>query len=372
MTSKHISSSASHGAGSPLSADPGPHAPLAPLGWKPFFQQQLTVEEWETCDPVRVMAVHRNRLEVAGENGDLDVPITPTLLRSSIEDRPTVGDWLLLAKDDGRVVRRLERASCFQRMAPRGQQIQLIAANVDCVFIMSSCNADFNLARIERFSALAHESGCPACLVLTKADECADPSPYIDAARSLRDLPLVLVNARDPASLSDLYPWCQPGETIAMLGSSGVGKSTLLNSLAEATVADTGAIREDDAKGRHTTRHRSLHRLPGGALLLDSPGMRELGLSQAPQGLAETFDDIDTLAQGCRFGDCSHHNEPGCAVRQAIDAGELPLRRLHSWEKLRREAAHNDRTVAARRAGDRALGKHIRQVMRTSRKYDTD
>ncbi len=346
--------------------------PLAQLGWKPFFQQQLTLDEIENCEPVRVMAVHRNRLEVAGESGDSEVPITPVMLRAAIEDRPTIGDWLLRAKDDQHIVRRLERASCFQRMAPRGQQIQLIAANVDCVFIMSSCNADFNLSRIERFSALSHEAGCPACLVLTKADACDDPSVYIDAAKSLRDLPLVLVNARDPASLSELHPWCQPGETIAMLGSSGVGKSTLLNSLAQATVADTGEIREDDAKGRHTTRHRSLHRLPSGALLLDSPGMRELSLNQVPQGLAETFEDIDTLAQGCRFADCSHLNEPGCAVRRAIDAGELPARRLQSWEKLKREAEHNDRTVAARRANDRNLSKHYRQVLRSARSFDTD
>lgn len=345
--------------------------PLSQLGWKPFFQNQLTLEEREGGEAVRVMAVHRNRLEVAGESGIAEVPLTPALLRGPTEQRPTVGDWLLRSRQDARILRRLDRASCFQRMAPHGRQIQLIAANVDCVFIMSSCNADFNLSRIERFSALSHEAGCPACLVLTKADMCDDPDRYVEAARSLQDLPLVLINARDPASVAELQAWCRPGETIAMLGSSGVGKSTLLNSLARANVVATGDIREDDAKGRHTTRHRSLHRLPGGALLLDSPGMRELGLSQVPQGLAETFEDIDALARGCRFSDCQHANEPGCAIQKAIAAGDLPARRLQSWEKLRREAAHNDRTVAARRANDRATGKHYRNVQRAARERDT-
>ncbi len=348
-----------------------PAATLAQLGWKTFFQDQLTAEESEHCDPVRVMAVHRNRLEVCGAQGEDEVPLTPALLRGAAEERPTVGDWLLRTGEDSRILRRLDRASCFQRMAPHGRQIQLIAANVDCVFIMSSCNADFNLSRIERFSALSHEAGCPACLVLTKADQCEDPASFVDAARSLRDLPVLLINARDPASLSELHPWCQAGTTIAMLGSSGVGKSTLLNSLAQAAIAETGDIREDDAKGRHTTRHRSLHRLPGGALLLDSPGMRELGLSQVPQGLTETFEDIDALAQACRFSNCQHVNEPGCAVQKAIRAGEIPARRLHSWEKLKREAAHNDRTVAARRANDRATGKHYRKVQRAARERDS-
>lgn len=341
------------------------------LGWKPFFQQQLSLDELELAEPVRVMAVHRNQLEVAGEHGSENLPLTGALLTEEAGERPTVGDWLLLQRDSRLPLRLLDRSSQFQRMAPGASKLQLIAANVDSVLIVSSCNHDFNLSRIERYLALVSAAGCRAYLVLTKADQCDDTSVYLDALRRHRDLPVLCLNALNGDEVAPLRQWCGDGETLALLGSSGVGKSTLLNSLTGEQLAATAGIREDDSKGRHTTRHRALYPLPGGGLLLDSPGMRELGLAGVEQGLEQAFDDIGKLAQRCRFSDCHHETEPGCAVMAALDTGELDERRLRNWRKLEREVQRNNRTLAEQRAGDRALGQFYREVQGHARERKT-
>ncbi|MCW8127646.1 ribosome small subunit-dependent GTPase A [Microbulbifer halophilus] len=347
-------------------AKPAPSA-LQCLGWKPFFQQQLTLEELSDSEPVRVMAVHRSQLDVSGESGDEPLPLALLPRELETEQRPTVGDWLLLARESRRPQRMLERSSLFQRMAPGASRSQLIAANIDSVLMVSSCNDDFNLSRIERYLALVREAGCRACLVLTRMDQCDDTSVYTDALRDHGDLPLAMVNALDADSVAPLRDWCAAGETVALLGSSGVGKSTLLNTLSDSERAATAGIREDDSKGRHTTRHRALYPLPDGGLLLDSPGMRELGLANVAQGLAATFDDIGRLAEDCRFSDCRHESEPGCTVRAALESGELDERRLRNWRKLKREMARNNRTLAEQRAGDRALGQFYRAVQSHAR-----
>lgn len=343
-----------------------PESTLRKLGWKPFFQQQLSLDELNDCVPVRVMAVHRSQLEVSGEDGDEPILVSGALFEDAVE-RPTVGDWLLLERVGRKPVRRLERSSLFRRMAPGAKQAQLIAANIDNVLIVSSCNHDFNLSRVERYLALVREAGCRACLVLTKADLSDDLEQYAEALRRYRDLPLVLVNALDSESVETLRDYCRSGETLALLGSSGVGKSTLLNTLAGTELAATGGIREDDSKGRHTTRHRALYQIPGAGLLLDSPGMRELGLADVGEGLASTFADIGELAEHCRFADCAHETEPGCAVRTAVAAGKLDKRRVHNWRKLEREVARNNRTLAETRADDRALGQFYRSVQNQAR-----
>jgi ribosome biogenesis GTPase len=263
----------------------------------------------------------------------------------------------------------LERSSLFSRKAA-GKKVdrQLIAANIDTVFVVSSMNQDFNLNRLERYLALAHESDVEAVIVLTKADCADDPEAYTAKAQTLGEsLQVVAVNSLDHQSVDQLLPWCQPGKTVAFLGSSGVGKSTLVNTLSGQTIQPTQAIREDDAKGRHTTTGRSLHLLPSGALLLDTPGMRELQLADCEHGIDETFAEITALAQQCKFSDCQHQGEPGCAVRAAIDAGELDARRLESYLKLMREQAFNTATLAERRAQDREFGRYIRSVMKTNR-----
>lgn len=345
-------------------------ATLADLGWSPVFQQQLTLAELETLTPARVFAVQRSGLRLLFEGGEVDVPLGGRWFQGSAEDRPTVGDWVLLDRASGAIERLLERKSLLKRMSVnRPGDVQLIAANVDVLFLVSSCNEEFNLSRMERYLTLALEAGVQPVIVLTKADLAADPDGYRSAAQALgRALVVELVNALDPESLGGLRAWCGRGQTVALLGSSGVGKSTLINSLAGRAIQTTGGIREDDAKGRHTTTNRSLHLLPGGSLLLDSPGMRELGITEADSGLSSAFEDLESLAALCRFNDCAHESEPGCAVRAAIADGRLDERRLQSYRKLRREELYNTETVAERHARVRQFSRMVKQHLASSHK----
>ncbi|RCU45707.1 ribosome small subunit-dependent GTPase A [Corallincola holothuriorum] len=334
------------------------------LGWQPFFQQQLTLDEFEQTTVARVVAHHRSEYVVRTEQALSRMPITPSLPPMAL------GDWLLL-DGDNRFLRQLDRKSLFKRKSP-GSKLgeQFIAANVDTLFIVCSLNQDFNLSRIERYLALAHEAEVEPVVVLTKQDLCDDVDEKRQAIQSLDPLLLVeSVNALDRTSCEVLLSWCRPGRTLSLLGSSGVGKSTLINTLLGNEIQDTGSIREDDSKGRHTTTSRSMHFMPSGAVLIDTPGMRELQLTACEQGVSLTFADIDELAQRCRFGDCQHTGEPGCAVQQAIDRGELAPRRLANYFKLMREQARNSASLAEQRAKDKEFGKMVKSVMSESRHF---
>lgn len=345
------------------------HLPsLAEMGWVPFFQQQLSSEELEETVPARVFAVQRTGLSLQFAEGEIEVAMAGRWFQLPVEDRPTVGDWLLFDPATQRIHRLLERKSLLKRFGV-DQDLQLIAANVDTMFLVSSCNDEFNLSRMERYLTLALDAGVAPVVVLTKADLTDNPESYVAETLSLRrDLPIELVNALDVDSLTGLRAWCQPGHTISLLGSSGVGKSTLINSLAGDLLQHTKAIREDDAKGRHTTTHRSLHLIEGGALLLDNPGMRELAIADAGSGVSSMFEDIETLAKSCKFTDCEHESEPGCAVSAAIKDGSLAERRLISYRKLRREEVYNTETVATRHTRNRQFGKKIKQVVQAMHK----
>jgi ribosome biogenesis GTPase len=276
----------------------------------------------------------------------------------------TVGDWVILTPEH-QFIRLLERQSLFCRKAP-GRKIeeQLIAANVDTLFILTSMNEDFNLNRIERYLSLAHEAQVEPVVVLSKVDLCHDPGPYQREVQRLDPLPSVeTVNCLDAGEVQKLLPWCGTGRTVALMGSSGVGKSTLVNGLLGDTVQSTAAIREKDGKGRHVTTGRSLHPMQGGGLLLDTPGLRELQLTDCDDGVTSTFADIAALAGQCRFTDCRHGNEPGCAVQDAIARGALDARRLANFQKLRREQAFNSATLAERRARDKRFGKMIKSIL---------
>ena len=336
--------------------------PLAALGWAPDFLRQLTLAELSTLQPCRIAAVHRNRLEALTPEGPRSLIPPADLSTAEI----AVGDWGLSdggLSDGQRLVRLLERRSCLaRRAAGTGAERQLIAANVDALLIVTSCNADFNPARLERYLALARTAGVTPVIVLTKADLSPDPEAWRARAEAVdRRVNVVLLNAHAPeAALAD---WCRAGQTVALAGSSGVGKTTLANALT-GEVQATAAIREDDAKGRHTTTGRHLRPLAGGGWLIDTPGMRELRLSAAGAGIAATFDDLDTLAQQCRFTDCGHGKEPGCAVQAAIAAGEIDPKRLLRWQKLRREDRINSETLAEAHARDRAFGRMVRSASR--------
>jgi ribosome biogenesis GTPase len=243
---------------------------------------------------------------------------------------------------------------------------QLIGANLDTLAILTSCNAEFSLARLERYLALARSGGAMPLVVLTKADS-ADPEPFVAAAqKATRGGTVLHLDARAPEAVAAMAPWCGRGQTLALVGSSGVGKSTLAAGLTGQALA-TGGIREDDARGRHTTTSRHLLRALAGGWLMDTPGMRELRLSDAADGIAATFDDIDALAAGCRFGDCRHEGEPGCSVQAAIAEGSLDASRLKRWRKLVREDRMNSETIAESRARHRAFNRMARDAMSAKR-----
>ena len=311
---------------------------LASLGWSPFFEAQRDADDIGT--PARVTAVHRASVTVLGPQG------IATLLPPEQAGNYAVGDWVL---HDGTVITRLlhRQTEVSRRAAGEVAMRQLIAANVDTLAIVTSCNADFNVARLERYLAMAGAAGCLPLIVLTKADECADVDSYIDRAQDLSALASVIaIDARDPEDAKRLYPWCRNGQTLALVGSSGVGKTTLQNLL-------TGI--EDATQGMRPT-------LAGG-WLIDTPGMRELRLTDAAEGIDAVFGDLGELAQGCKFNDCAHESEPGCAIQAAIAAGTIDADRLARWQKLLREDEYNSESVAEARARNKKLGKMYRSVL---------
>ncbi len=326
-------------------------SPLASLGWSAFHLSQLDVDDL-TLTPVRLAGVHRGRLVARGAGGVVPLTLPGGLSAGEV----AVGDWVLVDAQ-GRVQRVLDRRSLIRRAGPQGPQ--LIAANVETLFVVTSCNADFSPARLERYLATAVAAGAQPVVVLTKAD-LAGAAPFVAQARGLmRGLAVVALDARSPGEV--LAGWLAPGQTVALCGMSGVGKTTLANALT-GEAAPTAATREGDARGRHTTTHRSLHPLPGGAWLIDTPGMRALGLTDAAEGIATTFAEITERAGACRFRDCTHRSEPGCAVRAAVGAGTLDPARLARWEKLAREDRMQQETGTETRARLRRFDRTVRNL----------
>ncbi|WP_099827030.1 ribosome small subunit-dependent GTPase A [Oceaniglobus indicus] len=322
---------------------------LAKLGWTDHFADQC--EASESSSAARLSAVSRDDAIGLTPSGPRPLVLPGT---QSAADY-AVGDWVILHADTGRILRRLARTSVLRRRAAgTGRAVQLIAANIDTLFIVSSCNDDFNPARLERYLVLAAESGIDPVILLTKADRTDDPANFVNAARALAaDLPVAAVNAKNPATADLMAGWLGRGRTGALLGSSGVGKTTLLNAMTGGDAA-TGEIREDDARGRHTTTARGLFAARGGAWLVDTPGMRAIRLADVGDGIDAVFSDISDLAAACRFSDCAHQGEPGCAVQAALADGTLPAARLDRWRKLKLEEADNTTLLQrARRTGRR-------------------
>lgn len=358
-------------------------------GWEAAWAEARAGDRAEAAEAARVVADGRV-LEVRTAAGPAEAVVSGRIHHRAAEGaaRPAVGDWVALdaaaAGDAGprRIVHVLPRRSKFSRKAA-GERTdeQVVAANVDVVWVVTAMDADFSERRLERYLTLVWDSGARPRIVLTKADvaDRADAGSggtggverYRAAAESVAmGAPVEAVSNKSGAGLAELERSLEPGRTVALLGSSGVGKSTLINRLAGAEVARTAAVRESDSTGRHTTTRRQLLRLASGALLIDTPGMREIQLWDAGEGLSGAFADVEEHAAGCRFRDCGHEEEPGCAVRAAVEAGALPAERLESFRALRAELARLERKqdVHARQEEARRW-KTIHKSLRAHPKY---
>ena len=321
---------------------------LKDLGWNGYFEAQWKERFGEEADvePARVVSQQRGLWRVAGEFGECWAE--PSGKLRSIADLegdsawPAVGDWVAaeIVGDDRAVLHWvLPRRGVFSRKAP-GKRVeqQVIAANVDTALLVAALDMDFSPRRLERYLAQCWDSGVAPAIVLNKADECEDVALRVaEAERVAIGVPVFALSARTGQGMDALEALLSPGKTIVLLGSSGVGKSTLVNRLLREEKQPTRPTRDSDSKGRHTTTSRELFRLPSGALLMDTPGLREFALWNVDEGLVETFADIEELARRCRFGNCRHEGEPGCAVRAAVENGSLDEARVENRKKLERE-----------------------------------
>ncbi|MBN1195393.1 MAG: ribosome small subunit-dependent GTPase A [Methanomicrobiaceae archaeon] len=322
----------------------------------------------------RVSSRHRTVFDVLLAGGSVRTGISGALRR--LGRAPAVGDFVVIPDrpDDGTrmIVDILPRRTTFSRGAPgEGGDEQVIAANIDTVFIVTAAGADFNLRRLERYLAVVYVSGARPVIVINKADLAEDPGDLVMRASAVAgNVPVVAVSALREGGLSGLDEFLQPGRTIALIGSSGVGKSTIINALMAGAVQETGHVREWDGKGRHTTSVRQLCVLPGGAMLIDNPGLREIRLGTAGSGIREAFPDVLELARGCRYPDCRHESEPGCAVREAVCEGLLPEERLMSYLRLAQEVVFQTEKA---KIGLKRLEKKRRKVIsKAAREFRDD
>ncbi len=323
---------------------------LQSYGYNDHFAGRFAeLELPEHIIPARVTAVFKHVIRVVSADGEgLARPKTAAFRDVDRTERPAIGDFVAIEShpgDTSLIHAVLERTSSFVRDDPdpnAGQQI--VAANFDYCFLVNSANDDFNINRIERYLTVAWNSGAMPVIVLTKADLTEDLESYRSAIEAAGfGVPFYAVDSMSGTGLDELRSLLQPQQTIVLLGSSGVGKSSLVNALAGEERMRTGSIREDDARGKHTTTHRELHLLPSGVIVIDTPGMRGLGVGTASEGLEETFSDIEELGESCRFADCTHEDEPGCAVQEALQNGTLSQKHYINWQKLKREIAFNER-----------------------------
>ena len=316
--------------------------------------------------PARVTAQHKERYEIVCRHGITHARLKTKEYFVDTQDFPTTGDFVMInyiENGDSQIIATLPRKSLFSRREPGPvPRDQAVAANFDYVFIMQSLNLDFNPKRLERYLTLSWQSGAVPVILLTKADLVEDYWDYLtQVERIAAGVNTHVVSAHTGFGLNRLSAYLQPGKTVVFLGSSGVGKSSLVNALAGEEIMAVSAIREDDSKGRHTTTHRQLIRLQSGVLIIDTPGMRELGMWDVSEGLSDAFSDVESYLGRCRFSDCSHDREPGCAIKAAIAAGELDVQRWESYRKLKEEAVDKAEMLRRKNEWSKGVAKFTKQ-----------
>lgn len=347
-------------------------------GWSDLLARGFAPHALAGHAPGRIVVQHRDGYLVATDQGELRAKASGRLLHEAGEaGLPAVGDWVALsleAVDGASTIHAVlpRRTAFVRRAADSLRKPQVLAANIEVVFVVTSLNADLNPRRIERYLAAAWQSGARPVVVLTKSDLCADPQGQAaEIAALAAGCPVLVVSARQGLGLDALLAEVRPGETCVLIGSSGVGKSTLVNAFLGEDRMAIQAIREDDDEGRHTTSHRQLVLLPGGGLILDTPGIREVGLIDADEGVSVVFDDIERLAQDCRFNDCGHDHEPGCAVRAALQSGALDPARWANFQKLGLElAAVEEKADRVAKDAERRRLAGLQKVYRATKRND--
>jgi ribosome biogenesis GTPase len=318
---------------------------LRELGWNQFFEEHFTDYKQKGLVPARVIREHKHIYQVHTSDGPISAALAGKIDydAQTKADYPTVGDWVaikLIPNEDKAVIRAvLPRKSKFTRKSvSKADEEQVIAVNIETVFLVTSLDEDFNLRRIERYLVLAWDSGAAPVIILNKSDLCDDIEYYISQIKFVApDVPVHPISATEGNGIEPLFEYLGSGNTVSLLGSSGVGKSTLINTILGIERLAVAPVREDDSKGRHTTTHRELILLPQGGAMIDNPGMRQLHMWVDQDSVKRAFEDIELIAENCRFRNCSHDHEPGCAVIEALEEGKISIQRIENFQKLKDE-----------------------------------